>query len=159
MELSGDNFKEESPKDLDNKNNPTKQDQQSCRKIPIFILSKAYHNATSQIDKDDISNHIHSEDNIFYSLNKEQNSQHENDLKYVGYTQESVQVKGGQIEDSLLKLRQKSEIAAAFVLTALVDSGPGYTQIASNLDECQFNNPSEKHQIKRAKIKHRKSKK
>ncbi|KAM9996961.1 hypothetical protein ACTFIZ_001887 [Dictyostelium cf. discoideum] len=98
--------------------------QQVCHKIPTFILFRAHKDAASQIDKDEIVNFMHSEDNIFYSSNKDQDSQQENDLKRDGYTQESVLVKRGQIENSLLKLHQKSEDAAllmCWVLWLIVD--------------------------------------
>lgn len=55
----------------------------------------------------------------------DQNSQQEHDDKIGGYTQESVQVKGGHIVNSLLKLRQKSEVVTALVLGALVDRDQG----------------------------------
>ncbi|KAM9971200.1 hypothetical protein ACTFIW_011176 [Dictyostelium discoideum] len=148
-------FRKNSQKNPESKNNPTREDQQSCHKIPNFILSEANDCAGSQTAKDDITEHAYSSDNIIYSSNNPQHTKQEYMLGKDGFTQESVKVKGGQIENSLYKLhnKQKSEVATACITKDLIGNGPGYTQTAANFDKREFNNPSEKIQIDRAREK------
>ncbi|EFA78758.1 hypothetical protein PPL_08219 [Heterostelium album PN500] len=151
MSVSSKQFRQQSAtesRSIDLKNNPTRDDQESCHKIPNSILKESYNNTTSQAAKNDIMGHAHSTNNIFYSTNNNQHSQQEYNLQSDNYTQSSVYGKGGQIENSLYKLHHTQDSAATTnIMRTMINSGPGYTEIVANLDKRQFNNPSEKQQI------------